>query len=159
MAIISFFTLKLDEDRVLDKGRFFLIEVGEKPEDTKIIGRWVATSGKPELQSASRRGNVRYGPIPSCYDTTNVKTCYKLFTAPLDRSGTPGIEGPAFLITPDPKMANGVVRTELMLHEDIGLNSTLGCIGIMESYSDLVEKLTKISKSFSWIPLIVGHTY
>lgn len=157
-----FFSMMLDTDKMripgLNRGRLVLID------SLGVIGRWVFTSSFDGKQSV-HDWNVTGGVIPPNYEMSGDKP-WEFHTKRIIRTGYAVNDG--FLITYNGmisyKTKMGVVRSEIMVHNDENRITSPGSYGcIVASSNDEWEDFCKaVSESLigkDIVPLFVVYTF
>jgi hypothetical protein len=145
------FTMVLLQSSQLQTGH--LIFYNNQNQIMKIVP---ATSGQAGSQCLSCQWKRGRGPIPERPDgyEIDVKGRYRL--------ATKGIEGIAMPLSPDPVYGpQNTIRTEIMLHRDVGLDGSAGCLVLHLSpkeYEKFVVWLANASKKQKKVPLKVRYS-
>jgi hypothetical protein len=132
------FSMQLDNTPQLNQGRLVLYD-WEKGH----IGRWVATSGLGMYQKIGGWSKQGGGVCPASYQCNPTFANHWVQVAPLDLSGTKGVEGNAYPITPfEVRTKEGVERSDLLIHRDANVPGSMGCIVLPDDeFSDFEKAL------------------
>jgi GH24 family phage-related lysozyme (muramidase) len=116
-----------------------------------VVRKEPATSGLPGFQTHADLWRRGAGPVPAVEDQAILFSDGYYLT-------TPGIEGHAFPMRPDPIHGpNGKIRSEIMLHRDANVPGTAGCIGLLVS-KKAYEAFVLWAKPLGRLPLKVIYT-
>lgn len=116
-----------------------------------VVRKEPATSGLPGFQTHADLWRRGAGPVPAVEDQAILFSDGYYLT-------TPGIEGHAFPMRPDPIHGpNGKIRSEIMLHRDANVPGTAGCIGLLLS-KKAYEAFVLWAKPLGRLPLKVIYT-
>jgi hypothetical protein len=146
------FTMSLGASEKLLIGTLQLLK------DGRIINEYQATSSFPGRQYEGSWGR-KGGLIPPQID-------YQVSLQPIDLSGTSGIDGDFYAITPFEQDVAGVTRGDFGIHPDWwkygkGGVGTLGCIGIQtkRGWSAFQRDMQSIATGIDdmFIPLVVSY--
>lgn len=112
------FRMKLIADSALRVGTLSFFDASGT-----VVRKETATSGLPNWQTKADFWERGKGPIPPGKYSIRFGDGYHL--------DTPGIEGHAFPMSPDPIYGSlpGQIRSEIMNHRDANVPGTAGCIG------------------------------
>lgn len=145
------FTMVLLQSTSLQTGH--LIFYNDAGQVMRIVPATSGVAGSQCMSCQWRRGR---GPIPERpqgYEI-DVKGRYRL--------STKGIEGVAMPLSPDPVYGpNNTIRTEIMLHRDVGFDGSRGCLVLQLSkpeYEKFIVWLDKASERQAKVPLKVHYT-
>lgn len=157
-----FFSMMLDTDKIkipgLNRGRLVLLD------SLGVIGRWVFTSSFDSKQSVYD-WNVTGGVIPPNYEMNGDKP-WEFHTERIIRNGH--IVNDGFLVTYNGmtsyKTKMGVVRSEIMVHNDenrIRSPGSYGCIVASsdKEWEDFCKAVKESLKNMDVIPLFVVYTF
>lgn len=149
---ILMFSMLVDNTSLLNQGRLSLwsYEKGH-------IWQWICTSGIGQYQRIGGWSKQRGGVCPPNAKTTPKIGWYKL--KPKIYHGTIVSEG--FLITPNEiTTTDGVMRSEIMLHEDKGNDGSYGCLVLpKEEYIHARDTILHTSTHLDSIKLGVIYTW
>jgi hypothetical protein len=134
------FSMQLDNTPQLNQGRLVLYDW-----DRGHIGRWVATSGLGMYQKIGGWSKQGGGVCPAAYQCNPTFANHWVQVAPLDLSGTKGVEGNAYPITPfEVRTKEGAERSDLLIHRDANVPGSMGCIVLPDDeFSDFEKAVAR----------------
>jgi hypothetical protein len=154
MQPFLFFSMQLDSTPELNRGRLALVDY-----DSRVIGRWVATSGLGRYQKIGGWSKQGGGVIPATYQCSPEIDRYQVAVKPLNLSHVKGVEGNGYPIVPfEVKTKEGVTRSDLLIHRDANTPGSLGCIVLPgEEFADFEKQMAKLT--IEKLPLWICYTY
>lgn len=145
-----FFHMHLRQSSDLLEGRLILLE------DGKLVDTYIATSGCPGCQHKLAQDDKGKGPLPSNYGLG--LDCYTVMSAPIDLSGTKGVEGNFYKINPHTVKIAGIERGDFGIHFDANAPGSAGCIVLRtpKGWTEFKHKMRSINQEI--LPLIVSYS-
>ncbi len=150
------FSMQLDNTPQLNQGRLVLYDW-----DKGHIGRWVATSGLGMYQKIGGWSKQGGGVCPAAYQCNPTFANHWMQVTPLDLSGTKGVEGNAYPITPfEVRTKEGVERSDLLVHRDANVPGSMGCIVLPDDeFSDFEKAVARELIGYEKIKLWIQYDF
>jgi hypothetical protein len=150
------FSMQLDNTPQLNQGRLVLYDW-----DKGHIGRWVATSGLGMYQKIGGWSKQGGGVCPAAYQCNPTFANHWMQVTPLDLSGTKGVEGNAYPITPfEVRTKEGVERSDLLVHRDANVPGSMGCIVLPhDEFSDFEKAVARELIGYEKIKLWIQYDF
>ena len=150
------FSMQLDNTPQLNQGRLCLRD-WEKGD----LGRWVATSGLGMYQRIGGWSKQGGGVCPAAYQCNPTFANHWVDVNSVDLSGTKGVEGNAYPITPfEVRTKEGVVRSDLLIHRDANVPGSMGCIVLPDDeFADFEREFARICAGHDKVKLWIQYDW